>query len=149
MNMGICYSIYLQREQAIRKARRQEQPQPLAVEDDEELSDAELYRLAPAVPETESELSRFLQQERHPRGTDIYQYWRAKQYDYPIVAKIAKDHLAIPAISALSECVFSISGDVITKKRNRLTGDTVRFIVRLNSWGIITEEDSEDDTIDA
>jgi hypothetical protein len=141
--MGSCYSTYLQREQAIQRAIRQ--VEPLAVEDDEEeLSDAELYRLAPAVPETESELIRYLQQERLPRDTDIYQYWKAKQYDYPIVAKIAKDHLAIPAMSAPSESVFSIGGDVVTKKRNRLTGDTVRFIVCLKAWGIITEEEIEE-----
>jgi hypothetical protein len=47
---------------------------------------------------------------------------------------------------APSECIFSIDSDVITKKRNKLTGDAVRFIVCLKSWGIIMEEDSEDDT---
>jgi hypothetical protein len=52
----------------------------------------------------------------------------------------------MPAMPAPSECIFSIDSAVITKKRNRLTGDAVRFIVCLKSWGIITEEDSEDDT---
>jgi hypothetical protein len=35
----------------------------------------------------------------------------------PIIARIARDHLAIPAISAASECVFSVGGDIITKKK--------------------------------
>jgi hypothetical protein len=122
----------LQQEQAIQRAIRQVEP-PAVKDDEEELSDAELYRLAPAVPETELELIRYLQQERLLQDTDIYQYWKAKQYDYPIVAKIAKDHFAIPAMSAPSESVFSIGGDVVTKKRNRLTGDTVRFIVCLKA----------------
>jgi hypothetical protein len=44
----------------------------------------------------------------------MYQYWKAKQFYFPIISKIAKDYLAIPATSAPSECVFSVSGDVIT-----------------------------------
>jgi hypothetical protein len=54
-------------------------------------------------------------------------------HNYLIVAKFAKDHLAIPPMSAPSESVFSICGDVVTKKRNRLTGDTVRIIVCLKA----------------
>lgn len=52
-------------------------------------------------------------------------YWKAKQYDYPRVACIAKDYLPIPATSSPSECVFSQSGDIITKERNRLTGESI------------------------
>jgi hypothetical protein len=47
-------------------------------------------------------------------------------------------------MSAPLESVFSIGGDVVTKKWNRLTGDTVRFIVCLKAWGIITEEEIEE-----
>lgn len=32
--------------------------------------------------------------------TDILRYWSAKQYQYPTMARIARDHLAIPATSA-------------------------------------------------
>jgi len=131
--MQACYATYLQRDQAIRRARRQQEP-PAAVEvENKELLDAELYRSALALPATESELSRYLQQERQPRDTNIYQYWKAKQYDYPVVAKIARDHLAIPATSAPSECVFSGSGNIVTKNRNRLTGSTLRMIVCLKA----------------
>ena len=118
----------------------------MLAEDDDELSDAELYRGALAVPDTDLELTRYLQQERLPRDTDIYQYWKAKQYDYPILAKIAKDHLAIPAMSAPLESVFSVSSDVVTKKKNRLVGSTVRFIVSLKAWGILTDKSVEEDS---
>jgi hypothetical protein len=60
-------------------------------------------------------------------------YWKAKQYNFPIIARIARDYLAIPATSALSESVFSQGSDVVTKKRNRLTGDSIRMIVCLKS----------------
>jgi hypothetical protein len=74
-DIGTCYSTYLQQDQAIRRANRQHDELSL-VEDtnDTELSDAELYRTAPAVPNNESELTRYLQQERLLQDTDIYQY---------------------------------------------------------------------------
>jgi hypothetical protein len=79
------------------------------------------------------------------RETNIYHYWKAKQFEFPIISKIAGDFLAIPATSAPLECVFSISSDVVTKKRNRLTGDSVRMIMCLKDWGIIINEDVEED----
>jgi len=150
LNMKECYTRYQQREQAIRRLKLHENPAPTTQDpkDDDELSDAELYRSAPAVPETETELERYLGQERLPRDIDIYQYWKAKQFDYPIIARIARDYLAIPATSAPSECVFSQGSDVVTKKRNRLTGDSIRMIMCLKAWGIFTDEDSDDDTND-
>lgn len=79
------------------------------------------------------------------RNTDIYQYWKAKQFEFPIISKIARDYLAIPATSAPSECVFSVGGDIVTKKRNRLVGDSVRMIVCLKNWGVIQDEDIDDE----
>ena len=143
-NMGDCYATYLQREQTMQRARQLQQPL-LTIEDEEELSDAELYRGAPMAPQHESELNRYLGQERVPRDTNVYQYWKAKQYDFPIIAKIAQAHLAIPATSAPSECVFSGGSDIITKKRNRLTGSTVRMIICLKACSIMTDEDEGND----
>ena len=80
-----------------------------------------------------------------PWETDIYQYWKAKQYDFLIISRIAKDFLAIPATSAPLECVFNIGSDVVTKKRNRLTGNSVQMIMCLKDWGIITDKDVDDD----
>ena len=150
LNMKECYTRYQQREQAIRRSKQHENPALTTQnpEDDDELSDAELYRRALAVPETETELQRYLSQEQLPHDTDLYQYWKAKQYDYPVIARIAKDYLPIPATSAPSECVFSQGGDIVTKKRNRLTGDSIRMIVCLKAWGVFTEEDTDEDTDD-
>ena len=87
------------------------------------------------------------------RGTDILKYWQSKQYQYPIIARIAKDHLAIPATSAESERLFSVSGDIVTKKRNRLSPLTLWYLLCLRSWGIISpgddgDESDDDDNID-
>ena len=60
--MKDCYHRYLQRAQAIRRSEIQENPAPVVQnpEDEAELSDAELYRNALAIPETETELERYL-----------------------------------------------------------------------------------------
>jgi hypothetical protein len=49
-------------------------------------------------------------------------------------------------MSAPSESVFSDGGNVVTKNRNRLSGDSVQEIVCLRNWGIITEEDDGSDS---
>ena len=97
------------------------------------MPDAKLYLNTLVRPKTETEFERYLQQDQSLCDTDIYAFWRAKQYDYLIVARIAKDYLSIPATSALSECVFSQGGDIVTKKRNKLTSDSIRMIVCLKA----------------
>jgi len=142
---------YQDREVGIKAARilKEKEDAPETQPDDDndgELSDAELYRAGPLEFDTETEFTKYLKLPVMPRETDIYYYWKAKQFEFPIISKIAGDYLAIPATSAPSECVFSIGSDVVTKKRNRLTGDSVRMIMCLKDWGIITDEDVVDET---
>jgi hypothetical protein len=59
---------------------------------------------------------------------------------------MARDHLAIPVMLAPLESVFSDGGNVVTKNKNRLSGDSVREIVCLRNWGIITGEDNDSDS---
>jgi hypothetical protein len=65
------------------------------------------------------------------RDIDPLQYWKAKKFDFPVAAKITRDHCAIPATSSLSECAFIASSNIITTKRNRMNGDTLWEIVCL------------------
>jgi cell division protein FtsB len=61
-NMKDCYHRYLQQAQAIQRSEIQENP-ALVVQnpkDEAELSDTKLYRNALAIPETETELERYL-----------------------------------------------------------------------------------------
>jgi hypothetical protein len=91
-----------------------------------------------------------MKQQLMKRDTDILRYWASKEYEFPIIAHIAKDHLAIPATSAASECVFSVGSDIITKKRNRLGAGNTRRLLCLRDWGVLEEgvDDGSDDEID-
>jgi len=83
------------------------------------------------------------------QDTDILKYWQGKEYEFPTIARMARDHLAIPATSALSECVFSIGSDIVTKKRNRLGGDNIRKLLCMRNWGVLAEGNDSDSDSDS
>lgn len=110
-------------------------------------SESELFKPR-GVVEFESEWSKWMKQQPVKRDIDILRYWTSKEYEFPIISRMAKDHLAIPATSAASESVFSVGGDIITKKRNRLGADNTRRLLCMRDWGISKEEvgvDSDDE----
>ena len=111
-------------------------------------SEDELY-VSQSRYDTEPEWKRWMKEPTVGRDTDILKYWQSKQYQYPLIASIAKDHLAIPATLADSERVFSVGGDIITKKRNRLSPSTLRYLLCLRNWGVLSQGDDEDSGDDA
>jgi len=77
----------------------------------------------------ETEYGKWMKQQPMKRDTNILRYWASKEYEFPVIARIARDHLAILATSTASECVFSVGGDIVTKNRNRLgAGNTRRLL---------------------
>ncbi|KFY45043.1 hypothetical protein V494_01172 [Pseudogymnoascus sp. VKM F-4513 (FW-928)] len=87
-------------------------------------SDDEMYQHRGPIIE-EVEWRRWFKEYGVDRNTNILKYWQAKQYQYPVISRIARDYLAIPASSAASERIFSVGGDIVTKKRNRLLPSTL------------------------
>jgi hypothetical protein len=87
-----------------------------------------------------------MKQQLMKRDTNIFKYWASKEYEFPIIAQIARDHLAIPATSAALECVFSVGGDIVTKKRNRLGASNTRRLLCLRDWGVLAEAEDEGDS---
>jgi hypothetical protein len=66
--------------------------------------------------------------------TDPIDWWKLFSNKYPSLSKFAFDILCIPATSVPSEQIFSKAGDLITKKRNRLSDDSVQSLMCLNSF---------------
>ncbi|CAB4428209.1 unnamed protein product [Rhizophagus irregularis] len=62
------------------------------------------------------------------------EWWKAHETEYPLLSKVAQNHLSIMATSVPCEQLFSIAGLTITKSRNRLTGNSARAILCLKSW---------------
>lgn len=61
-------------------------------------------------------------------------WWRAHSTEYPILSKMAQDYLSVQASSVPCEQLFSLAGNVISKKRNRLSSETARACLCLRSW---------------
>jgi hypothetical protein len=78
VTLSAYYSSYLQRDQIVQRANRQDKLLLTEDANNSELSDAKLYRTALAVLDTDLELTQYLQQERLRRDTNIYQYARFK-----------------------------------------------------------------------
>ena len=58
-----------------------------------------------------------------------------------------RDYHAIPATSAPSERVFSMAGNLISKKRTRISSENVRYVLFLRSWGMLDSNDNKDEII--
>jgi hypothetical protein len=58
------------------------------------------------------------------------------------LAWIAKDYLAVLATLAPSEYVFSQGTDIVSKKRNKLIGESIRMLICKKDWGLVTDEDT-------
>ncbi|XP_076922873.1 zinc finger BED domain-containing protein RICESLEEPER 2-like [Bidens hawaiensis] len=62
-------------------------------------------------------------------GFDILEWWKASSSKYPIVAKMAKDILAIPVSSVALESAFSTGGRVVEPYRSSLAPSLVEALI--------------------
>lgn len=80
------------------------------------------------------EICRYLEAPCANAETDIAQWWRQHCEIYPKLSKMARDYLSIQATSVPSERLFSKAGLTIRKHRNRLSNESARVTMCLNSW---------------
>jgi len=59
-------------------------------------------------------------------------WWRTNRDRFPTIARLARKYLAIPATSVTCERIFSDAGNIITKKRSRLTADIAVAMIFLH-----------------
>jgi hypothetical protein len=65
---------------------------------------------------------------------DILEWWKINSIKYPVLSKMARDILAIPASTIPSESAFSTGGRVISDYRGSLACSTVEALVCLQDW---------------
>ena len=70
---------------------------------------------------------------RSEEEIDPLQWWKNNETQYPNLAQMACDYLAIPASSVPSEQCFSLGKNLITDNRNKLAEKTVRAYMCLKS----------------
>jgi hypothetical protein len=69
-----------------------------------------------------------------PIDIDPCEWWKHHKVQYPLLEKITRDYICIPATSIPSEQAFSKSGELVIKKRNRLGDRAIEAYMCLNSW---------------
>ncbi|XP_037646582.1 zinc finger BED domain-containing protein 4-like [Sebastes umbrosus] len=78
------------------------------------------------------EVQRFLSEPNIGRMEDPLLYWERQKCIYPNLYKLAVGFLCTSASSVPCERVFSKAGQVVSKKRNRLSPNTVEKLLFLN-----------------
>jgi hypothetical protein len=84
--------------------------------------------------EEECEMKSYLAIRTASPGENVLEWWKYHSGEYPCLARIARDYLAIPATSVPAERVFSGGADLVTDKRGSLNEDTIQACICLSSW---------------
>lgn len=82
----------------------------------------------------ESEINLYLNQERAASNINILDWWKCHSGTYPLLSKMARDILCVPATSVPVERVFSEGSLVVTKNRCSLKDDKIRALMCINGW---------------
>ncbi|KMT06125.1 hypothetical protein BVRB_7g162960 [Beta vulgaris subsp. vulgaris] len=103
---------------------------------DEFMTDFDEFSNEQHSESVKSDLVSYLEEPLMPRSSNIniVSYWRTHEVRYPIVAKMAKDFLAIPMSTVASESAFSTGGRVLDCYRSSLKPKTVEAIICLRDW---------------
>ncbi|KAM0832754.1 hypothetical protein ACQ4PT_064700 [Festuca glaucescens] len=65
---------------------------------------------------------------------DILAWWKGKQGTYPVLARLARDVLAIQVSTVASESAFSAGGRVVDPFRTRLDPEVVEALICTKDW---------------
>lgn len=81
----------------------------------------------------DNEMQRYLKEvEINFRKDDPLTWWKCHETSFPIISKLARKYLAIPASTAPSERVFSTAKNILQKKRWRLLPNRLSKCIFLN-----------------
>jgi hypothetical protein len=64
----------------------------------------------------------------------VMEYWKARESEWPHLAKMAYDFLSIPAMSSECERVFSSCAKMTTSESSRLSGKSLWHHECLKNW---------------
>jgi hypothetical protein len=93
------------------------------------------HQHTPIVEEQEDEYDSWTSREPpNPAVSNPISYWIENRRRWPRLARMALDIFSIPAMSSDPERIFSLSGDMVSPKRNALQAETIGAAQCLKSW---------------
>lgn len=78
------------------------------------------------------EVSRYFGAAQSHQELTILQWWKKNGIFYPRLSILARKYLAVPASSVPSERIFSLAGQLVNKKRARLSSTNIDTFIFLN-----------------
>jgi hypothetical protein len=84
------------------------------------------------TPQYNDEVERYRKLSLMDRKYSPLAFWKTREVEFPILAKLARKYLCMQASSAAIERVFSTGGNTVTKKRASLAKDTIEELILLH-----------------
>lgn len=85
------------------------------------------------ISSSEWEVIAYYEEALLTKDSDPCGWWQTvNSFKYPGLAKLCLKYLAIPATSVTSECAFSVAGEVVSAKRQRLLPDHAEQLIFLH-----------------
>jgi len=85
-----------------------------------------------------SELEEYLTEALDDTGLDeefdILSWWKFKVPKYPVLSRLTRDILAVPASTVASESTFSTSGRTLSAVRNSLNDESIEALICAQDW---------------
>lgn len=78
------------------------------------------------------EVSRYFGAAQNDQQLTILEWWKKHEIFYPRLSVLARKYLAVPASSVSSERIFSLAGQLVNKKRARLSSKNIDTFIFLN-----------------
>jgi hypothetical protein len=86
------------------------------------------------------QLAQLASEIQQPQTADPLIWWRENEARFDGLKRLARKYLAIPATSAPSERVFSLAGNICSRRRASLSPDHLDALVFLNANGDLIRE---------
>ena len=83
------------------------------------------------LDQAKQEMEVYMNTETLNLGSDPLQWWKDNSWRLPLLARLAKEHLCVPATSVPSERVFGTAGDILSAQRASLNADKVDMLIFL------------------
>ncbi|KAJ8146046.1 hypothetical protein OY671_000884 [Metschnikowia pulcherrima] len=151
VELGLSETILLQIKNHVREVFEQYKLKNSGTENEEIVTESQLEKIRSEIvgarffcglPETKKvrdELSIYLSQERLNAGDSVSAFYHPQNTRFPILSLVARDFLAIPAMSTPTESLFPGLSEMVSKKGNGLLSSTMRTLAILKHRGQITE----------
>ncbi|KZT31220.1 hATC-domain-containing protein [Sistotremastrum suecicum HHB10207 ss-3] len=100
----------------------------------------------PTVEEEDDEIKTYLREGRAKKVNPL-EWWKKNKKEFPRLARMARDFLAIPGSSVSVERSFSIGRDLVSLRRASLSESTIREMMT-TSYGALQEESLNEKVVD-